>query len=73
MGERNRTTLAYRVGHGQLPASLTHSRSTCPGTKRPCSLQQAATAAKIGSPDEGGTVSSRPVTGAGWGVVVTQT
>lgn len=62
--------LAYRVGHGHLPVSLAHSRSTCPGTTRPSVFQRVASCTKIGSPDEEGTISSRPMTGAGWVVVV---
>ncbi|WP_442802608.1 sigma factor-like helix-turn-helix DNA-binding protein [Streptomyces sp. CB01635] len=34
----------------QLPASLSHSRSACPGATRSSSLQRTASAAKIGSP-----------------------
>jgi quercetin dioxygenase-like cupin family protein len=69
-GGEHSTTLAYRVGHGLLSASLPHSRSTCPGTTRPSAFQRVASCAKIGSPDAGGAVSSRPVTGADCGVVV---
>jgi hypothetical protein len=50
---RARTALVYELGHGQLHASLAHSRSTCPGTTHPWALQRAAGAAKIGSPGAG--------------------
>lgn len=29
----------YRLGHKQLPASMTHSRSAWPGTTRPLAAQ----------------------------------